>query len=89
MAYTPDTLALQVSGGIEGRVPQKWTYSSADADATITGVSYFADGYNKGMRVGDLVEAVNPTGPKFKLYQCSAVNATTGAATVAAPTAIV
>lgn len=88
MAYTPDTLTLLVSGGIEGRVPQIWTYSTADADATIVGASYFADAYNKGMRVGDLVDAVNPTGPKYKRYQCSAVNATTGAATVAAPTAI-
>jgi hypothetical protein len=38
------------------------------------------------MRVGDLVEVVATTGPKYKKYQVASVSG--AAATVAAPTAI-
>jgi len=85
VAYTPDTLSLVVAG-IEGRAPNAWTYSSADGDATIVGASYFSDGASKGMKVGDLVDAINPTGPKYKKYQVASLSG--AAATVAAPTTI-
>jgi hypothetical protein len=85
MAYTPDTLSLVVSG-VEGRAPQVFTYVTTDADATITGASYFSDGAIKNMKVGDLVDAVNLTGPKYKRYQVASLSG--NAATVAAPTAI-
>lgn len=86
MAYVPDNLRLMVSD-IEGRVAQRWSYTTAaDADATITGAGYFSDGVSKGMKVGDMVEVVATTGPKFKSYQVSAVG--TATATVSTPTAI-
>ncbi|MEN3145692.1 hypothetical protein ABCW43_00095 [Neorhizobium sp. IRAMC:178] len=88
MAYTPDTLIL-LDTQISGYGPRIWRYSTAaDADATIVGAGYFSDGYSKGMRAGDLVHVIATTGPKYKLYQCSASSATTGLSTVAAPTAI-
>lgn len=66
-----------------------WRYTTAaDADATITGAGYFADGGKRGMKVADLVDVIATTGPKFKRYQVSAVNVATGAVTVTAPTAI-
>jgi hypothetical protein len=85
MAYTADTLGLvyQPTGGTVARV---FIYSSTDADGSITGSGYFSDGVAKGMRVGDLVQAVNAVAAKYKLYQATVI--ATGAVTVAAPTAI-
>lgn len=88
MAYTPATLRL-ANDDFSGNVARHWDYTTAaDADATIVGAAYFSDGYKRGMRIGDMVRVVATTGPKFKQYQVSAVNTTTGSATVAAPTAI-
>lgn len=87
MAYVPDQLAMvtnPVGGGI---VPRLWFYqTAADADATVVGAGYFSDGVTKGMRVGDLVDVIATTGPKYKRYQVASVSG--AAATVAAPTAI-
>jgi hypothetical protein len=85
MAYTPDTLSM-INQTIGGTVPRVFVYLSTDADGTIVGASYFSDGVTKGMRVGDIVDAVNATGPKYKRYQVASVSG--AAATVAAPTAI-
>jgi hypothetical protein len=86
MAYTPNTLRL-VTSDIEGTVGRLWFYTTAsDADATVTGASYFSDGASKGMQVGDLVDVVATTGPKYKKYQVASLSGT--AATVATPTAI-
>jgi hypothetical protein len=32
-----------------------WGYTSSDPVATVTGSSYFTDGYNRGMRLGDVL----------------------------------
>jgi len=85
MAYTPATLSLQYAL-IEGGAPKKWIYVTTDGDGTITGASYVSDGVTRGMAVGDLVDAVNLTGPKYKRYQVASVSG--NAATLAAPTAI-
>lgn len=87
MAYVPGNLRLGVQN-IEGSVAKLWFYTTAaDSDATITGSLYFSDGDKKGMAVGDLVDVVATTGPKYKKYQVTVVTAGSGA-TVAAPSAI-
>lgn len=85
MAYDATKLRL-VSSAIAGVAPSHWDYVSADADATLVGSGYFSDGVTRGMKVGDLVDVVNLTGPKYKKYQVASVSG--AAATVAAPTAI-
>lgn len=88
MAYTPATLRL-FGDDFSGNAARIWNYTTAaDADATIVGAAYFSDGYKRGMRAGDIVDVIATTGPKYKRYQVASVNATTGSATVAAPTAI-
>ena len=88
MAYVPDNLAL-ADTQISGFQPRRWRYTTAaDADATIVGAGYFSDGYTKGMRVGDIVEVIATTGPKYKVYQCTTATKATGACTVTAPVAI-
>jgi len=87
MAYVADNLVLAFSPVGGGALPRVFTYQTAsDNDATITGAGYFADGVAKGMRVGDLVDAVATTGPKYKRYQVASVSG--AAATVATPIAI-
>lgn len=87
MAYNDNGLNL-VACPIGGGYPRVFTYynDDADADATIVGTGYFSDGVPKGMRVGDLVDAVNIGTAKYKRYQVASVSG--DAATVAAPTAI-
>jgi hypothetical protein len=87
MAGYDSTKLRLISQDIGAGVAKLWFYTTAaDADATILGAGYFANGAKMGMTVGDLVDVVGTTGPKYKRYQVSAVGATT--ATVVAPTAI-
>jgi len=87
MAYVADNLAMVVNPVGGGVIPRLFVYQTAsDADATIVGAGYFSDGVTKGMRVGDLVDVIATTGPKYKRYQVASVSG--AAATVAAPTAI-
>ena len=87
MAYAADNLAL-VYSPVGGLAPRVFTYfnEAADADATLAGAGFFADGVSKGMRVGDLVDAVNTGTAKYKRYQVASVSG--AAATVATPAAI-
>lgn len=86
MAY--DSTKLRLRGDdFSGNIARTWDYTTvSDADATIVGASYFSDGAKRGMKVGDLVEVVATTGPKYKRYQVASLSG--NAATVAAPTAI-
>ena len=87
MAYVADNLAMVYQPVGRGIGPRVFVYqTTSDADATIVGAGYFSDGATKGMQVGDLVQAIATTGPKYKLYQVASVSG--AAATVAAPTAI-
>jgi hypothetical protein len=87
MAYVPDNLAMVINP-VGGAMPRVFMYfnSAADSDTTIVGASWFSDGVTKGMRVGDLVDAINTGTAKYKRYQVASVSG--AAATVAAPTAI-
>lgn len=87
MAYVPNDLALVVDN-IGGRLPRVFIYKNAapDNDAALTGSGFFSDGVTKGMRVGDLVDAIDTGTAKYKRYQVASVSG--AAATVAAPTAI-
>ena len=87
MAYVPDDLAMVINP-VGGNLPRVFIYRNAapDSDATIVGASWFSDGVTKGMRVGDLVDAVDTGTAKHKRYQVASVSG--AAATVAAVTAI-
>jgi hypothetical protein len=86
MGYDNTKLRL-VAGDLKSGVAKLCFYTTAaDADATIVGAGYFSDGVKFGMAVGDLVDVVATTGPKYKRYQVASVSG--NAATVAAPTAI-
>lgn len=87
MAYTPDDLAMVINPPT-GKLPRVFIYRNADADsnATLVGSGFFSDGVTKGMRVGDLVDAIDTGTAKYKRYQITSVSG--DAATASAPTAI-
>lgn len=87
MAYVADNLAMVINP-TGGAVPRMFHYLNAtpDNNATIIGAGYFSNGVTAGMRVGDLVSAMNTGTALYKLYQVVSVSG--AAATVAAPTAI-
>jgi len=87
MAYTADNLVLAFNP-VGGDLPRVFLYKNAtpEADAAIVTAGYFSDGVAKGMRKGDLVDAIDTGTAKYKRYQVTTVSGTT--VTVAAPTAI-
>lgn len=88
MAYAGKDQVSLVSGSISGTNGRVWLYwnDEEDADATIVGSGYFSDGYTLGMRVGDLVMAIEKPTAKYKMYQVASES--DPAVTVAAPTTI-
>lgn len=67
-------------------VTQMWYYNSADSLATVQGSGYFSNGYELGMRVGDVVKVGVSGVLKTPDQYVSVANATTGAVTIAAST---
>lgn len=88
MAYTADNLVLALNPVGGAIFPRVFTYynQTPDADSVIVTAGYFSNGVSAGMRVGDLVDAVNIGTAKYKRYQVTTISGTT--VTVAAPTAI-
>ncbi|GEM_PF-3764447 len=86
MAYTGDTLRL-AGADQEGAVAKFWSYVSADDETTLTGAFYFSDGDRRNMKVGDIVDVIDVTSPKYKRYQVATVTPGSGA-TIAAPSSI-
>lgn len=76
MTYaTSNPPRMMVAGSIGG-ARNIWIYSSADAAATIDASGYFTDGYNLGMRDGDLILAYD-TGNKIWSAHTVLVSGTT------------
>ena len=53
-----------------------WLYSSADADSTVNGASYFSDGIALGMGVGDIVLVVDTATPLASFCFVTSVSST-------------
>src|SRR5260221_9499815 len=73
MSYSPTTNPpSNIAGGglTSGTLASLWFYSSADAD--VSG-SYFSDGANRGMRVGDFVIATDTVTPQVNFHRVTAL----------------
>ena len=93
MAYNPEYLSMiSVDSGKNG--PRVFGLRSTDNEATIEGAGYISDARDRGMRVGDAVLAQNvddlaaPTTVQSDWKTCTAIDASTGAGTVASFVAI-
>lgn len=78
--------ATSVARGTNVTGVNLFTYNSADSLATVQGSGYFTNGGELGMKVGDIVFVSVAGVLKTPLQYVSAVNATTGAATVSSAT---
>jgi hypothetical protein len=63
-----------------------WTYSSADAAATVAGASYFSNGVALGMKLNDLVIVIDTATPLITSHRAKTIGAT--AVTLSAGTTI-
>ena len=81
MAYTPENLELTAQS-IAGKAI--WTYSSVDAASVVEGSNYFSDGYDRGMKVGDLVYGFDSDASPVVGYVAVVTAVTTGGAATAA-----
>jgi len=70
---------------------QIWYYCSTNKTTDLTATGFFADGYNLGMRPGDLVIATQFTSAGssviMSIHPVTVVNTTSGAVSVSAGTA--
>lgn len=80
----PQVLVGAFNTGIAG--PNLWTYSSADAAATVAGASYFSNGVALGMKLNDLVIVVDTATPLITTHRVKTVGA--AAVTVSSGTTV-
>lgn len=94
MAYSPSTnspilttpnISTKIRTGTNS-VVQSWYYNSADSLATVQGSGYFTNGKELNMLVGDIVRVAVSGVLKTPDQYVSAVDATTGAATISVAT---
>lgn len=82
MAYStsiPPALLVQRIG----ETGSLWYYASADVHTDVDASGYFTDGYQRGMRVGDVVFVIETDNSyALSLHVVTVANATTGAVTV-------
>lgn len=78
--------AVSVARGTNVTGVNIFSYNSADSLATVQGSGYFTNGSELGMKVGDIVWVSVAGVLKTPTQYVSAVDSTTGAATVASAT---
>lgn len=87
MAYvTSNPPILQVEGGVGNKGMAFWSYTSADAAATVAGASYFSNGVALGMKLNDLLFVVDTATPLTTTHRVKTIGAT--AVTVSAGTTV-
>lgn len=89
MSYTPAALALILPADTDttrsttSNNINRWYYNSPSDDlSTCQGSGYFSDGVARGMAVGDILEFALAGVLKTTTQYVSAVNTTTGTATI-------
>lgn len=82
MAYATTNPPAMMNDRIGGSIAM-WSYRSADDDATVNGAGYITNADDLGMEVGDFVYVFDTATPKGSAHYVSAINTTTGAATLA------
>lgn len=76
MAYSTSSPPVLIAGSLTNQGPKVWMYSSADTAATVDTSGYFSNGYDLGMRDGDLCW-VYVTGTKVWTSHTVTVSGTT------------
>lgn len=90
MTYqTNSTRPALISQQIDNvNVPKMWVMSGTDADATVLAAGYISDAGALGLAVGDILFYILTSTPEIYLHVVTAINATTGAATLGGTPAV-
>lgn len=88
MAYDTDFPPIVLGGGGVGgaRANNLWHYSSADAHADVDAADYFSDGFDLGMKVGDVMFVIETDNSFLQSTHSVTVVTANGAATISAAT---
>lgn len=81
MVYSISNPPALQSDNVGGVQPKRFTYSSADAVGTVTGVGYFTNGSDLDLNINDIVEVTDTATPLVSDTRVKTVSAT-GAVTV-------
>lgn len=79
MAYVPAQLS-KVAGGVGG--PSIWHYKGTDVHTDVDAADFFSDGYDKGMKVSDIVFCVKTSATIGATLHSVQTVTTGGAATI-------
>jgi hypothetical protein len=81
MAYSTSSPPTLMSGPLTG-AGKVWMYRSTDSTSAVDDSGYFTNGYDLGMRVGDLVYVFDTdTSDTMSLHRVTVAN-TTGSVTI-------
>lgn len=83
MAYTSSTLTMISQGGAG---PSVWHYTNTDAHTDVDAAGYFTDGYDRGMKLYDLVFVIDTDTATGTMHYVTTVSTTTSAVTISAAT---
>ena len=84
MAYAVTLPPKLISQPIAG--PSLWIYTSADVSTDVDDTGYFTNGYDLGMRVGDIVHVIETDNSYLHTVHSVTVSTAGGASTVSAAT---
>ena len=87
MVYATTLPPVRVAGSMAG--PSIWIYTSANADSDVDAVGFFTNGHALGMRVGDILFAVQTDATYLVTLFSVTVSTAGGASTVVAGTVTV
>lgn len=88
MAYSTDTPPMLISSGLGGAF-NLWAYKSTDAATAVRVSGYITNGYDLGMRAGDLVMVVDTDASPIVAQMMIVTSATSSAVDLSDGTAIV
>lgn len=79
MAYSTSNPPMLLAGGLSSGAnqPRIWTYASTDAATAVRVSNYISNGYNLGMRKGDLVIAIDTDAAPISMQLMIVTEATT------------
>lgn len=88
MAYSTDNPPRLISQSVGANGGSVWLYDSADAATVVRADGYITNGYDLGMKVGDIVDQIDSAGATVAHRYVVASVATDGAADLTDGTAI-
>lgn len=88
MAYSTSNPPVLMTQGLGGAAMRVWSYKSTDAATAVRVSGYFTDGYDLGMRAGDLIFVVDTDASPIAMQVMIVTSATSTAVDLSDGTAV-